>query len=178
MLRTLATINSAPEQVFTQLAGRMHEDLTRTERFLTAAAVTMGPGERALDYVSAGHNDLMIYRAATGEVDRIASEDVILGFMPDSQYVSRRLPLATGDCVLLYTDGISEAVDQDDEMFGEDRLASLFAQLAADEAAGPASAKAILDGVVAELDRFRGGQVGADDVTAVVIRCTDEGAPR
>ena len=63
-------------------------------------------------------------------------------------------------------------------MFGEDRLASLFAQLAADEAAGPASAKAILDGVVAELDRFRGGQVGADDVTAVVIRCTDEGAPR
>ena len=178
MLRTLATINSAPEQVFTQLAGRMHEDLTRTERFLTAAAVTMGPGERVIDYVSAGHNDLMIYRAATGEVDRIASEDVILGFMPDSRYVSRRLPIATGDCVLLYTDGISEAVDQDDEMFGEDRLASLFAQLAADEAAGPASAKAILDGVVAELDRFRGGQVGADDVTAVVIRCTDEGAPR
>lgn len=178
MLRTLATVHDSPEQVFTQMAARMHEDLTRTERFLTAAAVAMAPGDRAIDYVSAGHNDLMIYRAATGDVERFESEDVILGFMPNSTYAARRLPLAPGDCVLLFTDGISEAVDQDDEMFGEERLAALFGQLAADEAAAGATAKSILDGVVAELDRFRGGQVGGDDVTAVVIRCTDEGDPR
>ncbi|MFN3240144.1 MAG: SpoIIE family protein phosphatase [Planctomycetota bacterium] len=173
MLRTLATVLDAPEQVFSQVAQRMHQDLTRTERFLTAAAVALRPNGRAVDYVSAGHNDLMVYRAATDSVERLESEDVILGFLPDPDYQVRQLVLEPGDCILLYTDGIPEAIDQNEEMFGEDRLSALFAQLAPNR-----TAQRILDGIVAELDRFRRGQVGTDDVTAVVIRCTDEGALR
>jgi len=173
MLRTLATVHDAPEQVFSQVAERMHQDLTRTERFLTAAAVALRPNGRAVDYVSAGHNDLMVYRAATDSVERLESEDVILGFLPNPEYQVRQLVLEPGDCILLYTDGIPEAIDQNDEMFGEDRLSALFAQLAPNR-----TAQRILDGIVTELDRFRRGQVGTDDVTAVVIRCTDEGAKR
>ena len=53
-------------------------------------------------------------------------------------------------------------------MYGEDRLAMLFAQLASNR-----SAQRILDGILQELDMFRGGHEGMDDVTAVVIRCTE-----
>lgn len=173
MLRTLATVHDRPEEVFTQVAQRMHQDLTRTERFLTAASVTLRPNGRAIEYVSAGHNDLMVYRVATDTVERCSSEDVIFGFVPEPQYRARQLVLEPGDCVLLYTDGISEATNLQDEMFGEERLSAVFAQLAPNR-----SAQRILDGLVAELDRFRRGQVRGDDVTAVVIRCTHEGGGR
>lgn len=168
MLRTMAGVSESPEQVFSQIAKLMYQDLTRTERFLTAAAIALCPNDGAVDHVSAGHNDLMVYRAATDSVERLESEDVILGFLPEPEYTSRRLHLKPGDCILLYTDGIPEAMDHTGEMFGEDRLAILFAQLATNR-----SAQRILDGVLQELDVFRRGQTGMDDVTAVVIRCTE-----
>ncbi|MAD33161.1 MAG: hypothetical protein CMJ88_05330 [Planctomycetes bacterium] len=173
MLRTLATMHDRCEDVFTQVARRMHDDLTRTERFLTAAAVALRPNGRAIDYVSAGHNDLMVYRVDSDTVERYSSEDVILGFLPEPEYKARQLVLEPGDCVLIYTDGITEACNQRDEMFGEEHLSALFAKLAPNR-----SAQQILDGLVAELDRFRRGQLRGDDVTAVVIRCTTGGPCR
>jgi hypothetical protein len=165
MLRTLASVHHGPKAVFDALAARMYEDLTRTERFLTAAAVALRGSDGAVDYVSAGHNDLLVYRAATDRVEAVASESTILGFLPTPDYPARTLQLQPGDCLLLYTDGITEAMDEQGEMFGDDRLAAVFAQLAPNRAA-----KRIIDGVMQELDRFRKGQVGTDDVTAVVIR--------
>ena len=164
-LRTLASVRNCPVQVFDDLAATMFEDLTRTERFLTAAAVTLRGDEASFEYVSAGHNDLMVYRAATDRVERIESESTILGFVPRPEYESRRIELGPQDCVLLFTDGITEAMDADGDMFGEERLAALLAQLAPGR-----SARAVVDGIVHELANFRGGQEGADDVTAVVIR--------
>jgi serine phosphatase RsbU (regulator of sigma subunit) len=165
MLRTLASMHAAPAPVFNALAAAMFDDLTRTERFLTAAAVTLRSDDGAIDYVSAGHNDLMIYRAATDRVENVASDSTILGFLRAPGYAARRLALHPGDCMLLFTDGITEATDPGGEMFGEDRLAAVFAQLATNR-----SAQRIVDGIVSALDSFRGGQVGTDDVTAVVIR--------
>lgn len=170
MLRTMALVHNEPEQVFSRVGELMYQDLTRTERFLTAAAVAVQPNGRTVDYVSAGHNDLMVYRAKTDSVERLESEDVILGFLPKPEYTARQLLLEPGDCILLYTDGIPEAMDHDGEMYGEDRLALLLAQLAPNH-----SAQRILDGIMQELDVFRRGQMGTDDVTAVVIRCTVEG---
>lgn len=172
MLRTLASIHREPSQVFEALARRMHDDLMRTERFLTAAAVALGT-DGAVDFVSAGHNDLFVYRAATDRVERVSSESTILGFVPAPSYAQRRLVLSPGDCLLLYTDGITEATDDSGEMYGEDRLAKVFAQLAPGQ-----SARLMLDGIVRDLDRYRRGQVGADDVTAVVLRYGRPGGQR
>jgi serine phosphatase RsbU (regulator of sigma subunit) len=165
-LRTLASVRTDPAQVFEDTAAAMFEDLTRTERFLTAAAVALRPGDRSVDYVSAGHNDMFVYRAATDCIEAVASESTILGFVPRPAYRNTTVQLQPGDCLLLFTDGITEAVDASDEMFGDARLAAVLAQLAPGR-----SAQGIVDGIVHELQAWRGGQVGSDDVTAVVIRC-------
>lgn len=166
-LRTLASVRRDPAKVFADLAESMYPDLMRTERFLTAAAVALRDDRDEVEYVCAGHNDLFVYRAGTDRVERLRSDSMILGFMPQPGYLARHVKLAPGDTLLLYTDGVTEAMDAAGEMFGEDRLATLFAQLAASR-----SARAIVDGIVHELDRFRGGDIGGDDVTAVVIRFT------
>lgn len=171
-LRTLASVRSCPVQVFDDLAATMFEDLTRTERFLTAAAVTLRADETSFEYVSAGHNDLMVYRAATDTVDCIESKSTILGFVQEPGYESRRIELGPQDCVLLFTDGITEAMDVDGEMFGDERLAALLAQLAPGR-----SARGVVDGIVHELACFRGSQESADDVTAVVIRRASKRQP-
>jgi serine phosphatase RsbU (regulator of sigma subunit) len=171
MLRTLCGLHTEPKQVFDALAARMYEDLTRTERFLTAAAVALRPGDGRVDYLSAGHNDLLVWRRATDRVERIASDSIILGFLREPDYTQQSLQLAPGDCLLLYTDGITEAMNAESEMFGDDRLASVFAQLAPNR-----SAQRIVDGLVEALEQFRRGQIGTDDVTAVVVRYTGGGA--
>jgi serine phosphatase RsbU (regulator of sigma subunit) len=173
MLRALAPRHDGPHEVFDSLAAGLFDDLTRTERFLTAAAVALRADSGCVDYVSAGHNDLLVYRAATDRVESVASESTILGFLPEPRYESRTLQLEPGDCMLLYTDGITEATDGSDEMFGDERLAAVFAQIAPNR-----SASRIVDGIVQALDDFRRGQVGADDVTAVVIRCVAPGSRR
>lgn len=172
-LRTLASVRREPAEVFADLAAAMYADLTRTERFLTAAGLALAPGATAVDYVNAGHNDLLVYRAASDRVERIASDSTILGFLPRPEYQARRVVVAPGDCLLLFTDGVSEAMDQQGEMFGEERLAVLFAQLAAGR-----SAAGIIQGIGHELRNFRQGQPGSDDVTMVAIRCVAPGGRR
>jgi len=173
MLRTLASVYSEPQRVFESLAASMFADLSRTERFLTAAAVAVRPDDGAVEYVCAGHNDLLVYRAATDRVESVASDSTILGFLPAPDYPTRTIQLQPGDCLLLFTDGITEATDETDEMFGDDRLRSVFAQLATNP-----SARLIVDGIVQALDQFRRGRVGSDDVTAVVVRYQGKGMRR
>ncbi|HZN39852.1 MAG TPA: PP2C family protein-serine/threonine phosphatase [Planctomycetota bacterium] len=171
MLRTLAAVHGEATQIFGALAASMFKDLTRTERYLTAAGLALRDNGRIVDYVSAGHADLLVYRAATGRVERLNSEGTILGFVPSPLYTSRSIELSRGDCMLLYTDGVTEAAGIDDELFGDDRLEALFARLAPNR-----QAQRIVDGIVRALDYFRRGRAVTDDVTAVVIQCTaDEG---
>ncbi|MBL8725436.1 MAG: PP2C family protein-serine/threonine phosphatase [Planctomycetes bacterium] len=172
-LRTLASVRSEPAAVLADLASAMYGDLTRTERFLTAAGVALARGATHIDYVNAGHNDLLVYRAATDRVERVASDSTILGFLPRPDYRARSIAVAPGDCLLLFTDGVSEAMDQEGEMFGEDRLAALFAQLAAGR-----TAAGIIRGLGHELRAFQRGRPGGDDVTMVAIRCVADGGHR
>ncbi|MCA8948376.1 MAG: serine/threonine-protein phosphatase [Planctomycetes bacterium] len=170
-LRTLASVRSSVAQVFDDFAAAMYDDLTSTERFLTAAAVGLRANDRRVEYLSAGHNDLFIYRAATDRIETIKTEHTILGFLEHPGYEARELELTPGDVLLIYTDGITEATDGAEAMFGEDRLAALFAQVAPGR-----SARGIVDAIVEEVHRFRGAEVVGDDITAVVVRCTGEGA--
>ena len=170
MLRTLAFVHREPDRLFEDLAAAMFEDLVRTERFLTAAGLVLRGDDRSVDYVNAGHNDLLVYRAATDEVERLASVSTILGFLPRPDYAARRIELSPGDCALLFTDGIVESTDQAGEMFGDTRLVALLAQLAPG-----GTAQDIVDGLMAELDLFCRGKLATDDVTAVVIKCLGGG---
>ena len=163
-LRTLAGMREDPAQVFSDLGASMFADLTRTERFLTAAAVALRPDDRAVEIVNAGHNPLMWYRAEDGSVAEVRAEQTVLGFLPNTRYRAQTLELAPGDFLLLYTDGVTEAEDGQGEMFGEERLAAVLRSSAG------ASAEAIIARVLGAVEAFRAVGDRSDDITVVAIK--------
>lgn len=163
-LRTLAQIHRDPAKLFTELGASMHQDLSRTERFITAAGVAMDPEGGAIEIVNAGHNPPMLYRSKDRTVRAIESDSTVLGFLPDVAYDSVRVELEPGDCLLLYTDGVTEATNGDDDMFGEDRLQTVLA------ASAQRGASDVVAMVMASVHAFRKPGQSGDDITLVAIR--------
>jgi hypothetical protein len=168
-LRTLAAFRSDPAQLFEDLATNMYRDLTRTERFLTAAGVALRPNDGSIEVINAGHNELMLCRAHDRRIERFAAVHTILGLLEHPGYAVQHLQMAPDDVLLLYTDGVTEATNDAGEMFGEDRLAAVLSATAA------RGARAVIEAVLVELREFRGRRPSGDDVTVVAIRALPDG---
>ena len=129
-------------------------------RFVTFCFAWIDGQAGALVYANAGHNPPLLLRP-NGSTERLLDGGVVLGVFQDAVFTQSRVALSSGDRLLLYTDGITEAVDGDGVEFGEERL-SCAARTAPDR-----SAEGIKDHVLAELAAFTGGTFG-DDATLIV----------
>jgi sigma-B regulation protein RsbU (phosphoserine phosphatase) len=119
---------------------------------------------RALRYVNCGHNPPILLRG-TGEVERLNATATVLGLFEEWDCEVAEKKLGAGDVLLVYTDGISEAAASDDAPeFGEDRL------IEAIRSCRDRSARAMMDEIIAEVQRFSQGEQ-ADDMTLIVARC-------
>jgi len=115
------------------------------------------------EFVGAGHNPVYLFRAASGEIEELVSQGMILGAFPSATYTSSPLQIDPGDVLVIYSDGVTEAAGQDDEMFEEERLLELIRDNASKGAA-------VLKGkILEELERFTEGVAQNDDITFLVF---------
>lgn len=98
-------------------------------------------------------------------MERLEAGGVPLGIRPDAQYDSATATMRPGDLVVLFTDGVTEAINDREEEYGEERLLS-FLQTSS---AGPAGE--VLRGLMQQVEAFVGGAAQHDDMTCVVLRC-------
>jgi sigma-B regulation protein RsbU (phosphoserine phosphatase) len=89
---------------------------------------------------------------------------MILGILPMSQYQEAHITLNSGDVLVLFSDGVTEEVDPDDQQFGEERLANIVAELSDRPAAE------IVQEVHRAVHAFTQGAAAADDITIVIAR--------
>lgn len=137
---------------------------TSASRYVTAALLDLVPESGAATFVGAGHVDTFVLEA-DGSVRRLSSTGMPLGLIdPGMPYESSDFTLAPGDCLVLYSDGVTDAQNVDDEEFGEDRLRQVVRQ-AADQ---PASV--IVSRVFEAIDDFAGAAPQFDDITLLVVR--------
>jgi sigma-B regulation protein RsbU (phosphoserine phosphatase) len=122
--------------------------------------------DRILVYANAGHNPPLLFRADSNSIEKMEVTGVALGMMAEMEYEQRQVSLVHGDVLLLYTDGIVEAMNKKEDLFGENRLRSALT------AAAGHSAQEILDGILRDLAGFTEGVEQSDDITAVVIKVT------
>ena len=135
------------------------------ESFVTAGYLYLDLPSRTMRYASAGHPPLLLWRKSDGQVRAFRESGVVMGPFPDGAYANMEFALETGDRLLLYTDGITEAENEAEELFGEERLLAFVA------ANGALPVGRFADGLLAEVASWSGAPDGIqrDDVTLIVV---------
>ena len=157
------------EESMAETLSRLNElvfDSTPANRFITLFALAYDADTRSVRYASAGHNPAALLRAGATEPEWIRTKGVALGLRRVGAFTEASLTLAPGDTLVLYTDGVTEAVNTAGEEFGEARLAEALRRGAAQPAGQ------LRDELVAAVDAFAGGAAQHDDITLVVLRAT------
>lgn len=154
-----------PDDVFVRTNGIIRENISRlgSHRFMTLNVIRLLPDRLV---IAGKHQDLLIWRAALRAVETVANQGTWIGAFDDvaKATVAEELPLQPGDAVLLFTDGLTEAMDARGEMFGQQRLAELFAQVQRADPPGGDPLAAILSAVQA----FQARQ--EDDLTLMLLQ--------
>ena len=108
------------------LIGRINRLVNRTfttEHFISMAYVELNTSEKGmLIYINAGHCNPILLRGKTDEVELLPASGQIIGPFPQEKYRTEYAMMNKGDVLLLYTDGITEASNENREMYGEQRL--------------------------------------------------------
>ncbi len=151
-----------PEEICTHVSRLLFER-TAPQKFATSFLAVLDVETATLRFCNAGHNPALVVRH-DGTVEWLPSTGTPLGILPAARYTAGTARLDEGDLVMLYTDGITEACDPDEEEYGEDRLAEACAAYRTEPL--PRLAKAL----EAHLEEFVKGVPFADDRTVVLVR--------
>ena len=114
-------------------------------------------------FISAGHNPAYLFRSATGRIEELVSDAHFLGLFDFASYQSRTFRLDQGDILVVYSDGLTAAQNQQEEMFGEERLLRIIRQEA------PSGSHALEQKFLKAIAEFTQGMPQTDDITFVVV---------
>jgi len=131
-------------------------------QYVTAAYLFIDSRSRMIRYGAAGHPPMLRSTRADGEVQEVEQNGLILGFAQNQGYTELEEPLRTDDRFLLYTDGLIEACNADDDLFGLERLKASLS------AATGRHSKRVTDDLMTTVDRWSGRPPG-DDLTLVLV---------
>jgi sigma-B regulation protein RsbU (phosphoserine phosphatase) len=182
MARTKSLIRIATELMRSRqgISARPAEIIERVNRelcqnngdmmFVTLFFAMLGPGSGELEFCNAGHN--APYRLNGQRLEVIeGAKGVILGVRPDAVYTTGRTSLAPGESIYVFTDGVTEAADQQGELFAEARLEAVLRA-----AAGCSTATEIVTSVAEAVRAFVGNALPSDDITMLAVRRLDGSA--
>jgi serine phosphatase RsbU (regulator of sigma subunit) len=161
-VRALSESGVPPAALIGRVNGLVNR-ATEESVYITFFYCVLDTRTGSVSYVNAGHNPPAVYRAE-GRKELLDRGGTVIGLMPGIAYEEGAIVLEPGDDLVLYTDGITEATNPDEEMFGEKRLDEVLL------AHRHASAREIEEQLYARLTDFTRGASQADDVTMVVVK--------
>jgi serine phosphatase RsbU (regulator of sigma subunit)/anti-sigma regulatory factor (Ser/Thr protein kinase) len=165
MLRTAAQHGDSPGEVLERANNLLCPDIP-PKMFVTCLYAILDPSTGRLQYANAGHD--LPYVSHNGAATELRATGMPLGLMPDMHYEEKEMHMATGDTLLLYSDGLVEAHNPERDMFSFPRLMSLVGQYG--------DTGALIEYLLNELRSFTGiGWEQEDDVTLVTLQHTGDG---
>jgi serine phosphatase RsbU (regulator of sigma subunit) len=114
-------------------------------------------------FISAGHNPAYLFRSATGKIEKLRSDAHFLGMFDSASYPPRTFRLDKGDILVVYSDGLTDAQNPQEEMFGEERLLTIIRQEAR------LGSNALERKFLQAIEEFTQGVPQTDDITFVVV---------
>jgi sigma-B regulation protein RsbU (phosphoserine phosphatase) len=163
---SLKTLSETACSLADLVTGMNHYACTNSQsglRFTTAFLSEFDPASRALTYINAGHN-APILRRSTGAIERLSKGGLPLGMWADKSYEAGSVILQPGDWLVIFTDGVVEAVNVRAEEYGEERMLNLL------QAGVTATPDELLRRMMSDLDAFVGATPQHDDVTCMLVK--------
>ncbi|MCC7385488.1 MAG: SpoIIE family protein phosphatase [Deltaproteobacteria bacterium] len=166
-LRYFALAETDPGRVLSWMNRSVNEG-GHDDIFVTMIYVVLDVASGSLSFANAGHMPPLVRRKIEGALETLDStSDVPLGILPETSYKSETFRLNPGDSVLLYTDGLVEAMNPAKQMYGNDRLSRCVAR-------GPSGASALLERVVRDMQAHVADAAQFDDTTIVCAGFEDK----
>ena len=160
LIRERVENEASPAALLTQVNRALYEQDIKTN-FVTSFYAILDPAESSLKYALAGHPPPLL-RKVSGQVEVLAGKGVALGIFPDAQYEDMDLPLAPGESLVAYTDGLTDANNPLRESFQMENLRTAIGS-------APAPAKALLKHLKNTLGDWVKEAPNYDDITLLVI---------
>ena len=166
LLKGAAIGSRGPGEVLREVNDLLHED-NEAFMFVTVLYAVYNPETREFTYASGGHDAPLVVHADGSSTLLPLTEGVALGVAPDIHFLQNTVALAPGDTVVLYTDGVTEAMNGTNEQFGVEGMREVFA------AAPPTDAHDANGAVFDAVHTFAGDTPQSDDITCITLRRSD-----
>jgi serine phosphatase RsbU (regulator of sigma subunit) len=154
--------SGTPPELALQRVNRLLYEKSLPAQFVTLFLFVLNR-EGAGQFISAGHNPAYLYRTGTKQIEKLRSNACVVGMFESAALPSEPVHLETGDILLVYSDGLPDAQNLQEEMYGERRLLDLVRQNAA--SGGQVLEQRLLESIV----EFTQGTPQTDDITFVII---------
>ena len=173
MIRTALRMEARGNYSAAEVMARMNDFVTEDMKkgmFVTIFYSILDSKNRIISYASAGHNPMILYRAETDETYFLNPRGFPVGIsLPDDTLFRRsidveKIKLKKDDMLVIYTDGVTEAMNESREQYGEERLIQLI------KACGKLSPQEFIDRLSENIKEFTGDQPQNDDITVVAIK--------
>ena len=151
----------SPAAVLMEVNQTILKQWQSTSMFVTVFLAILDPNKQTLQYANAGHNPPLV-RRASGTIESLTPTGAVLGLFEELQLSETIITLGSGDAVVLYTDGVTEAWRLRNEYYGVDRLTAVIST-------APRKADELLTYIEADLNAFTEGAPQQDDVTFLVL---------
>ena len=171
ILRVEAGYGHSPQRVISQTNQALLQDLQRAESFVTALVAYLDQTDLTLTYANAGHTPGLWLRADLGRFEQLAATTPPLGIQIPDIGGDRTLQLSPGDSILFYTDGVTETMSPDNQIFGCERLEEALAAHAGGTADG------LVQSVLSAVRTFRRSAPWSDDITMIAMRVRPSATP-
>ena len=163
---SLKTLSNTPSSLVELVGGMNHYACSNSQsglRFITGFLAEYEPATRTLTYINAGHNQPLL-RRTSGLIERLDVGGLPFGIKADAIYEAGAVTLEAGDWLVVFTDGVVEAVNEANAEYGEERLISVL------HAGADTSPANMLSRTMADLDLFVGNTPQHDDITCLLIK--------
>jgi len=139
---------------------------TEDKMFMTFLYIIIDTEKMQVQTANAGHTPLICYHPADDKVTEYCFPSYPLGFIPETQYSVNQIPLTHGDLLFIYTDGLTETMNEHDEFYGDNRFHSKIKEFSKKSK----SVKEIHQNIMNDIHQFRGDKEAEDDITLIVTK--------
>ena len=162
LIKGAAIGKTDPGEVLHEVNQLLQED-NDAAMFVTVFYGVYDPDSRRFHYANGGHNSPLVVHADGSSAELPLTGGIALGLIPDLDYDNKSVTLAPGDLIVMYTDGVTEAFDEEGNQFGTKRLQEVFA------GAEPTDVQAANRSVFEAVEKFAGDTPQSDDITCVTL---------